>query len=149
MREFTGRLEDRQEYWRQPAVVTQERPVQEARFRSAPTAEHTCQHCGTEFVIGSRYCHVCGSDRNPSSKVSNFAIKRALDFQHLQDATGLSAGSLIAFFIGAVCLLAAIVSGLMYKPTTLVDWQAIQTWRIEWMLAAVASFCGGMQLKKS
>jgi hypothetical protein len=29
------------------------------------------------------------------------------------------------------------------------DWQAVQLWRIEWLLGATASFLAGILLKKS
>jgi hypothetical protein len=36
----------------------------------------------------------------------------------------------------------------VFNPTTLVDWQAIQLWRIEWFLAAIAILLAGLLLKK-
>jgi hypothetical protein len=37
---------------------------------------------------------------------------------------------------------------LFYKASNLVEFQAIQMWRIEWLLAATASFVAGILLKK-
>jgi hypothetical protein len=40
-------------------------------------------------------------------------------------------------------MLGAVLTGIIYKAHTLVEWQAIQTWRIEWLLAAAASATDG------
>jgi hypothetical protein len=37
---------------------------------------------------------------------------------------------------------------VFFSARTLVDWQAIQLWRIEWLLAAIAAFVVGLLLKK-
>jgi len=39
--------------------------------------------------------------------------------------------------------------GFLYPIDNLGDFQAIQLWRIEWLLAAVAAFVAGILLKKS
>jgi hypothetical protein len=60
---------------------------------------------------------------------------------------GLSTASLIAFLIGIGCMAGALMVGLL-TAKTLVDWQAIQFYRAEWLLAATASFVAGILLKK-
>jgi len=65
-------------------------------------------------------------------------IKRWLD---------LPTASLIAFLIGLGCIVAALLAGLL-TAKTLVDWQAIQFYRVEWLLAATASFVAGILLRK-
>jgi hypothetical protein len=50
--------------------------------------------------------------------------------------------------IGIACALAAALTGVVYKEDTLVDWQAVQAWRIEWLLAAMAALLAGILLKK-
>jgi hypothetical protein len=45
-------------------------------------------------------------------------------------------------------VVAAVMTGLVYSANTLVDWQAVQTWRIEWLLAAAVAFIAGILLKK-
>ena len=47
-----------QEYWRPP-----DQPVRSTEPSSALRGQLTCEQCGTEFVVGSRFCHVCGSER--------------------------------------------------------------------------------------
>jgi hypothetical protein len=42
----------------------------------------------------------------------------------------------------------AALAGFLYKAETLVDWQAIQVWRIEWLLGAAAALLAGILLKK-
>jgi hypothetical protein len=40
------------------------------------------------------------------------------------------------------------MTGFLFTATTLLDWQAVQIWRIEWLLAASAVFVAGVLLKK-
>jgi hypothetical protein len=54
---------------------------------------------------------------------------------------------LIAFVIGLACIAGALLVGLM-TAKTLVDWEAIQYYRAEWLLAAITSFVLGILLKK-
>jgi hypothetical protein len=37
---------------------------------------------------------------------------------------------------------------VIFSPRTALDWQAIQLWRIEWLLGSVAAFGAGCLLKK-
>jgi hypothetical protein len=37
---------------------------------------------------------------------------------------------------------------VFFSARTALDWQAIQLWRVEWLLAAVAAFVAGCVLKK-
>jgi len=131
-----------QEYWR-PAVPT-------ARTHEIPhdirTRVEVCENCGTEFVVGSRFCHVCGGERQAVQESNRWT--EILDFENIKSGLGLSTGSLIAFIVGIACVLAAVATGFIYSANTLVDWQAVQTWRIEWMLAAIVAFVAGILLKK-
>ena len=54
-----------------------------------------------------------------------------MDFHAIREALGLTIGSLIAFVLGVACVGCAVATGLMYTATTLLDWQAVQIWRIE------------------
>ena len=135
-------VEQEQQYWR-PALE-----------RRGPNPEaDLCARCGTEFIIGSRFCYVCGADRDlPGLKRSRTmpAIdwKRYLDFAKLQARLGLGTASLFALFAGCFCLLFAALTGVMYTATTMIDWEAVQAWRMQWLLAAIALFVGGILLKK-
>jgi hypothetical protein len=42
----------------------------------------------------------------------------------------------------------ALAVSVFFSVRTALDWQAIQLWRIEWLLAAIASFLAGCLLKK-
>src|ERR1051326_177499 len=143
MAHMAPNYEERQEFWK-PAVALRHEPVQ-----AAEASEQVCQECGTDFVIGSRFCYVCGSDRNANLADTTITGLRAwIDFASLRDPLGLTNASLVAFILGCACVIAAVVTGLVFTATTLLDWQAVQLWRIEWLLAAVAIFIAGVLLKK-
>ena len=49
-----------QEFWRPPTpALASDIVVREA----IPTMAETCARCGTEFLLGSRFCHSCGGRR--------------------------------------------------------------------------------------
>ncbi|MBI2677321.1 MAG: hypothetical protein HYX28_00915 [Candidatus Koribacter versatilis] len=135
------RVEREEQYW-SPSL--DRRPV------TASEAE-ICSRCRTEFIIGSRFCYVCGADRDlpGRSNGSRADWKRWLAFTNLQQRMGLGAASLVAFIVGSVCVFAAVLTGLMFTATTMIDWQAVQLWRMEWLLAAIAAFVAGIQLKRT
>lgn len=70
-----------------------------------------------------------------------------LHFHEIKERIGLPTGSLIAFVIGLACVAGALLVGLL-SANTLVDWQAIQFYRAEWLLGATAAFVAGILLKK-
>jgi len=132
-----------QEYWR-PALShgKHEMPL-DLRSRA-----DVCEGCGSEFVVGARFCHVCGEDRQHAS-TNSFHLMEVLDFDRIRHTLGLSVASLVAFIFGMVSVVAAFSVGFLYTTSTLADWQAVQTWRIEWMLAAIVAFVAGILLKKA
>jgi hypothetical protein len=71
-----------------------------------------------------------------------------LHFHEIKRWVGLPTASLIAFIIGLGCIAGVIGVSLFYKASNLAEFQAIQMWRIEWLLAATASFVAGILLKK-
>lgn len=134
--------EERQEFWKPVAS-----PRPEALQGSA--SEHTCPDCGTDYIVGSRFCHICGANRNVNLADATVTGVRAwFDYASLRDALGQSTASLVAFIIGCACVVAAAVTGFFFTATTLVDWQAIQIWRIEWLLGGVAAFVAGLLVRK-
>jgi hypothetical protein len=170
--------ESPQEFWRPPSpVVTDEIVVRE----SIPTMAEVCSRCGTEFLLGSCFCHSCGGRRpdaiNSAAKSDTASLAgfwereasrfhslysraagscrqirfpswlRYLHFHEIKIWTGLSTASLIAFVIGIACIAGALLVGLL-TARNFVDWQAIQFYRAEWLLAATASFVAGILLKK-
>src|SRR5690348_10044643 len=111
-----------------------------------PTVRHDlCHHCGAEFVVDSPFCRMCGRAKNGVSQAEakKKSAWRAADFQQLRRSLGLSIGAMICFILGIACVGAGIATGFIYTANTLVDWQAIQAWRSEWLIAAgVAFICG-------
>ena len=71
-----------------------------------------------------------------------------LHFHEIKRWIGLPTASLIAFMIGLGCVVGAVGVSLFYRAANLAEFQAIQMWRIEWLLAATASFVAGILLKK-
>ena len=49
----------------------------------------------------------------------------------------------MAWLVGIACIVAALVTGLIYSANTMADW------RIEWLLAASTAFLAGILLKKA
>ncbi len=176
-----------QEFWRSPTVLgpLPETALPAAAFPSENTEmAEACADCGTEFMIGSRFCHTCGLRRPALAEESSDAsvmaglwtrsitwtLARArsgsaslaavwrkisfpawmqyLHFHEIKRLVGLPTGSLIAFMIGVGCVAGAIGVSLFYRASNLAEFQAIQMWRIEWLLAATASFVAGILLKK-
>ena len=74
---------------------------------------------------------------------------RYLHFHEIKRWVGLPTASLIAFIVGVGCVAGAICVSLFFKASNLGEFQAIQLWRIEWLLGATASFVAGILLKKS
>jgi len=127
----------RHEFWRPPSPGT---VIQDH--------SNTCQECRTEFIVGSRYCHCCGASRTGLGSGEAPPIPGVAEMTALGKRLGLAMPPLIAFVIGALCLLAAISVSVLFTARTALDWQAIQLWRIEWLLAGIAGFAAGLLLKK-
>jgi hypothetical protein len=70
-----------------------------------------------------------------------------LHFHEIKKWVGLPTASLIAFILGISCVAGALLVGLL-TAKTFVDWQAIQFYRAEWLLAATAAFVAGILLKR-
>lgn len=133
------------EFWRPPLVT-------EPAVSSSMAV--TC-HCGTEFMLGSGFCHVCGSPRrlqsspSPSNWSRLLPVLNVLQFQNIKSKLGLPTASLIAFLSGIGCLFGALFTGIIFSAQNFADFQAIQMWRMEWLLGAVAAFVAGILLKKA
>jgi hypothetical protein len=70
------------------------------------------------------------------------------EFAALRRWLGRTTSSFVALVLGCACIVAAVFTGFVFNATTLVDWQAVQLWRIEWLLAAIAILLAGVLLKK-
>jgi hypothetical protein len=133
-----------QEYWHPPGT-------QDLSGAGLPVA---CSGCGAEFMLGSHFCHLCGSSRlvlnsESSPTTAHLEFLRSLEFYRIKSWIGLPTASLVAFLIGIGCVLAALAVGLIYSAQSFPDFQAIQLWRMQWLLAAVAAFLVGILLKSS
>jgi hypothetical protein len=110
-----------------------------------------CDSCGTEFIVSARFCHACGAARQTQQASLPVAPRwtRHLEFQIIKRMLGLSTASLIAFSIGLLCLLAVMGVGIVYTVQSFADFQAIQYYRVQWLLAAVAAFMAGLLLNRN
>jgi len=132
--------EAQHEFWRPPV----------AQVEAAGTGmAEVCDGCTSEFMVGSLFCHVCGASRaaRPAA-ATHWTIY--LEFHNLKGVLGLSTASLIAFFAGMVCLvMAGVAVGFIYSVQTFNDFQAVQLYRMQWLLGAIAAFAAGLLLKKA
>jgi ribosomal protein L37E len=132
------------DFWRAPIQTA----VPEAAGHS--DLVEACDRCGTEFIVGSRFCHSCGASRSEPTQA--FRIKEtvsALQLHRLGERLGLPTAAFIAFLLGIVCVIGAASVGFVFTAQSVLDWQAVQLWRIEWLLGAVAAFVAGTLLKAS
>jgi hypothetical protein len=131
-----------QEYWR---------PSNPDVARVVTSIRGTCQRCGTDYAGGARYCHTCGMARD-SLRGEGFLEAETMQEESraraIDNSLGLSTPCAVCFVVGILCAAAAVLSGVIYKADTLVDWQAVQAWRVEWLLGAIASLLAGILLKR-
>jgi hypothetical protein len=138
MPDIASDVHDHGEFWRPPL---------ETRHEAVPSVQtESCARCGTEFVAGSRFCHNCGAKREQLA-ARHFPWARLLDIHRMPERLGLPLASAVALMVGIICTLAAIGTGLVYTAATVLDWQAVQIWRIEWLMAAIVAFLAGILLK--
>jgi len=124
-------------------TVTASEPV--ATVAEPQTRHDLCAHCGAEFVVNSPFCRMCGRAREGATRRKKSRWE-ALDFYQLRTRLGLSVGAMVCFIMGLICIGAGVTTGFIYTASTLVDWQAIQIWRGEWLIAAGVAFVCGILL---
>ena len=116
----------RQEYWRppNPEVVRLVQPV---------SMDAICSHCGAEYPVGARFCHIFGSDRDPRPALvlGPMSFADFLDMAILRQRLGLSVPCLIFFLVGMTCMAAAVLPGFSSRADALAQSRAIQVWRVE------------------
>jgi len=144
MAHLAPNYEERQEFWKPVVAPHAENPL------TPVAADQVCQSCGTGYILGSRFCHICGADRHVNLADASDAgvLCDWFDFAGIRDTLGQTTASMVAFSLGFIFLIAAAITGFLFTATTLLDWQAVQIWRIEWLLAAAAVFIAGVLLKK-
>jgi ribosomal protein L37E len=132
-----------QEFWRPPL----NQPV------TSEMAE-SCRRCGTEFMVGAAFCHICGAGRHRASAAAGNWLK-AFDFVHAIEMGkvkawfGLPLSSLCAFLLGVAFLIVAVAVGFTDVKDNVSDFEAVQLWRIQWLMAACAAFLVGILFKNS
>jgi len=143
MANVAPKLEERQEFWK-PAVTPRPEVVPSEQTRLT-----TCRNCGSALVAGSRFCTQCGTDSNVLAVDQERRMAPAwLDLAAWRRASWRRIVPLAALVLGGACILAAVLTSYVFPATTLVDWQAVQLWRIEWLLAAIAILLAGILVKK-
>lgn len=137
MPEVARKLE--QEFWRPPARSPQPSP--------APIAVSVtvCPQCSFSMLEETRICPNCGRPREAQPEAD--PILKAST--RLRRAFGIGHAALVALAVGLVCLVVAILLNSFYTANTAIEWQAMQLWRIQWLLAAVAAFLAGILLKNA
>jgi len=106
-----------------------------------------CANCGAEFVLGARFCHVCGAPRETLTEQRPRWMEW-LEVDTVCQRLGLNLAALVLLALACACALGALLAGVIYRVDTIADWQAVQTWRIEWMLGAAVLLLGALLLKK-
>ena len=130
-----------QEFWRPPVMQP-----------TSQTLPDACRRCGTEFMVGAAFCHICGMGRHHQGAsgavnwTKDFAFLKALEFASVKEWFGLPLVSLCSFFIGTAFLIMALAQGFR-SVQDFTDFEAIQLWRIQWLMAACAAFLVGILLK--
>jgi hypothetical protein len=103
-------------------------------------------------MVGAAFCHICGLGRHRASAVpssswtTHFEFLRAMEFGNITRWFGLPVPSLCAFLIGLAFIVVALSMGFMSVHDN-TDFEAIQLWRIQWLMAACAAFLAGILLK--
>ncbi len=138
------------EFWQAPVAPSAE-PAS-----SGPVLPEVCDTCSSEFIVGAAFCHICGARRasqpvliRPNVWARCLELAWHLQFHHIKERVGLPTPALVAFLVGIGCLLAAILIGVIFSANTVLDWQAVQVWRIQWLLASAAAFLAGILLKRN
>lgn len=103
-----------------------------------------------DYSPGARYCSFCGGAREALSAEPTPIRPRSGTIK--QDAklwrAGLAIPSFVCLVAALVFALAAILTGVVYRQDTMPYWQAVQAWRVEWLLGAIVALLAGILLKK-
>ena len=136
------------DFWRRPPAAAEIPPVIIPGV--SPLMVEACDRCETEFMVGARFCYLCGAVRRAQAgSTMPHSWTRYLEFNSIKQVFGLPVASLIAFLVGLGCLLAAVFVGAIYAVQNAGDFQAIQFWRMEWLLAAIAFFVAAVLLRQT
>jgi len=138
--------EHSQEYWRQ--APTPQNDLKTGVPQSVGN-RILCASCGNPYATGARFCHCCGSGRESDLRVEKRRLRLDwLDFDRARELTGLSTIPLALALCAGLFMLASVMTGLIYDTSTIAEWQAVQTWKAEWLLATVAALLAALLFKK-
>jgi len=137
----------KQEFWKPAPALRQDfwKPVSASPSARVLSADRECAECGAGLVADARFCHACGAaleNEIVPEVPAWFSIAALCGF------LGLAPIALGCLTLGLICIVAAVMTGFIYSAGTLLDWQAVQIWRIEWLLAATAFFAAGVLLNR-
>jgi hypothetical protein len=133
-----------QEFWRPPLI----QPI-------ASDMAETCGRCGTEFMVGAAFCHICGAGRHKAAVeaagnwLKTFDFVRMIELAKIKAWFGLPLPSLFAFLSGMACVIVAVAVGFTDVKDNVSDFEAVQLWRIQWLMAACAAFLVGILFKSA
>jgi len=74
---------------------------------------------------------------------------RTIELAKAKTWFGLPLPSLFAFLAGIACLIVAVAVGFTDVKDNVSDFEAVQLWRIQWLMAACAAFLVGILFKSS
>jgi hypothetical protein len=103
-------------------------------------------------MVGAAFCHICGANRHrldliPSASWTKYLLPlQALEFSSVKNWFGLPLPTLFAFLIGVAFMVIALSMGFISVRDNS-DFQAVQLWRIQWLMAACAAFLAGILLR--
>jgi hypothetical protein len=136
-----------QEYWRPAPTPGNDFQTHGFHPQGNPAF---CSICGTQYAAGARFCFLCGLGREDDLRVGKRGLHMDwLDFDRIREQTGLPTVSLVLVLAAVAFMLAAVMTGLVYNTSTIAEWQAVQTWKVEWLLATVAALLAAKLFKKS
>jgi len=119
------------------------KPVQLDDASPDAPAVYFCTNCGSRLADGAHFCHVCGNGRDSIAPTRALIwLGHIFDVRKLQLKSGLTPMSFALFVCGLGCAVGAILTGFLNKAATLVQWQAVQVWRMEWLLGTIAALLG-------
>lgn len=103
-------------------------------------------------MVGAAFCHICGTGRHNSgteaaeSWTRHLSFLKSLDVSAIKRWFGLPLPSLCAFLTGSLFMIIALAQGFRTIQDAS-DFEAVQLWRIEWLVAACAAFLAGILLR--
>ena len=106
-------------------------PVNECR---PDEAGGECSKCHAHLPPEAAYCLYCGSPVVTSPLLVIKKKPHTAAFRAFRTSAAVSAG------LAVCCILAALLTGVVMNEQTVLDWQAVQAWRVEWLLGGVALF---------